>query len=75
MQKNYFHNNKSFNESKNQKKIIPLQYINQKRNVDINKLLNQIKIEKKNAIKKQIIFYSLVILALSIFLNIIMIIK
>ena len=75
MPKSYFHNNKFNYESKDKNIPTPVQYINQKRNVDINKLLNQIKIEKKNAIKKQIIFYSLVILALSIFLNVIMIIK
>ena len=63
MPKSYFHNNKFNYESKDKNIPTPVQYINQKRNVDINKLLNQIKIEKKNEIKKQIIFYSLVILA------------
>ena len=61
-----FDNNKSKSESKSQKKNIPVQYIDQKRIVDINKLLNRVKIDQKNEIKRKIIFYSFVILALSL---------
>ena len=43
-----FDNNKSKSESKGQKKNIPVQYIDQKRIVDINKLLNRVKIDQKN---------------------------
>jgi hypothetical protein len=62
-----FDNNKSKNESKRQKKNIPVQYIDQKRIVDINKLLNRVKIYQKNETKRKIIFYSFVIMGLSLF--------
>ena len=75
MQKTYFHDGKHISEKKFQKKTIPLQYIDQKRIVDINKLLNSVKIEKKNEIKKKIIFFSLVILGLSIVGSVMAIIK
>ena len=39
MQKTYFHDRKHNSEKKDQKKTIPLQCIDQKRIVDINKLL------------------------------------
>ena len=70
-----FDNNKSKSESKSQKKNIPVQYIDQKRIVDINKLLNRVKIDQKNETKRKIIFYSLTILALGLFSTLIMIIK
>ena len=70
-----FDNNKSKSESKSQKKNIPVQYIDQKRIVDINKLLNRVKIDQKNERKRKIIFYSLAILALGLFSTLIMIIK
>ena len=75
MQKNYFHNNKSISENKGQKKTIPLQYIDQKRVVDINRLLNRVRMDKKNEIRKKIIFYSSAILALSLFSTLIMSVK
>ena len=68
MQKTYFHNNKSISENNDQTKNISIQNIDQKRNVDINKLLNRIQIEKKNDIKKNIFFYSAVTLVLSAFI-------
>ena len=61
-----FDNNKSKSESKSQKKNISFQYIDQKRIVDINKLLNRVKIDQKNERKRKIIFYSFVILGLSL---------
>ena len=66
MQNTYFHNNKHNSEKKVQKKTIPSQYIDQKRIVDINKLLNRIRIDEKNEIKKKIIFYSFIVLGLSL---------
>ena len=75
MQKAHFHNNKHRSEKKVQKKIIPLQYIDQNRIVDINKLLNRVRIDKKNETKKKIIFYSFTILALGLFSTLITIIK
>ena len=65
MQKNYFHDNKHTSEKDDQKKIITVEQIKQKRRVDINKLLNRVRIEKKNENKKRIIFYSLIILSIS----------
>jgi hypothetical protein len=65
MQKNYFHNNKHTSEKDDQKKVITVEQIKQKRRVDINKLLNRVRIEKKNENKKRIIFYSLIILSIS----------
>jgi len=70
-----FDNNKSKSESKGRKKNIPVQYIDQKRIVDINKLLNRVKIDQKNETKRKIIFYSLTTLAIGLFSTFIMIIK
>jgi len=66
MQKTYFHDKKHIGEKKVNKKTIPLQYIDQKRIVDINKLLNRVKIDQKNETKRKIIFYSSTILGLSL---------
>ena len=62
MQKAYFHDKKHISEKKVQKKTIPLQNIDQKRIVDINKLLNRVKIDQKNETNRKIIFYSFIIL-------------
>jgi len=66
MQKTYFHYRKHISEKKVNKKTIPIQYIDQKKIVDINKLLNRVRIDKKNEIKRQIVFYSSTILGLSL---------
>ena len=65
MQKTYFHNNKNISEKNDQKKAITAEQINQKRRVDINKLLNRVRIEKKDENKRKIIFYSSIILTIS----------
>ena len=70
-----FDNNKSISKNKVQKKTIPVQYIDQKRIVDINKLLNRVRMDKKNENKKKIIFYSLTILILGFFSTLIIVIK
>ena len=75
MQKTYFHNQKHISEKKVQKKIIPLQYNGQKRIVDINILLNRVRMDKINETKKKIIFYSASILSLGFFSIFIMFIK
>ena len=51
-----FDNNKSKSKNKVQKKTIPVQYIDQKRIVDINKLLNRVRMDKKNENKKKLFF-------------------
>ena len=72
-----FDNNKSKSksESKGRKKNIPVQYIDQKRIVDINKLLNRVKIDQKNETKRKIIFYSFTILGLSLLGTLITVLK
>ena len=70
-----FDNNKSISKNKVQKKTIPVQYIDQKRIVDINKLLNRVRMDKKNENKKKTIFYSFTILALGLFSTLIIVIK
>ena len=70
-----FDDNKSIIKNKVQKKTIPVQYIDQKRIVDINRLLNRVRMDKKNETRKKIIFYSSVILALSLFSTLIMSVK
>ena len=65
MQKTYFHDNKHISEKNDQKKAITVEQIKQKKRVDINKLLNRVRIEKKNENKRKIIFYSSIILTIS----------
>ena len=66
MQKNY---------ARNKKILSRISNVRLKRVVDINILLNRVKIEEKNEIKKKIIFYSLITIALSLFVTFIMVIK
>ena len=66
MPKVYFHNNKSIDQDINTNKLSKVQHIGEKQIVDINKLLNRVKINQKNEIKQKIIFYSLSILGLSL---------
>ena len=75
MQKTYFHDKKHISEKKVQKKTIPLKYIDQKRIVDINKLLNRVKIDQKNETKRKIIFYSSTVLGLSLLGTLITLLK
>ena len=75
MQKAYFHDRKHNSEKKVQKKTIPLQYIDEKRIVDINKLLNRVRMDEKNETKRKIIFYSLTTLVLGFFSTLVIIIK
>ena len=75
MQKTYFHDRKHNREKKVPKKTIPLQYIDQNRIVDINELLNRVRMDEKNETKKKIIFYSLTTLAIGLFSTLIMIVK
>ena len=62
----YFHNDKSIDQNINTKRLPEAQHVNEKQVVDINKLLNRVKIDQKNETKRKIIFYSLVILVLSL---------
>ena len=66
MRKVYFHNGKSIDQNINTKRLSETQHVSEKQVVDINKLLNRVKIDKKNETKRKIIFYSFVILGLSL---------
>ena len=67
MQKNYLHNMRPINENSDKKKLLQFSNTDTKRVVDINILLNRVKIEKKNQTKRKIIFFSFVTMALALF--------
>ena len=67
MRKVDFHNEKSIEQNINTKRLAEAQHIGERQVVDINKLLNRVKIDKKNETKRKIIFYSFIILGLSLF--------
>ena len=67
MRKVYFHNGKSTDQNINTKRLSETQSISEKQVVDINKLLNRVKIDQKNETKRKIIFYSFIIMGLSLF--------
>ena len=75
MPKVFYHNEKLVDQKTIIKKLSKAQSISEKQVVDINKLLNRVKIDKRNENKKKFFFYSLTILALGFFLTFIMIIK
>ncbi|MDA7581176.1 hypothetical protein OAT04_03745 [Candidatus Pelagibacter sp.] len=75
MQKTYFHNFKSKIESKEKKKLAQSSKVDTKYVVDINILLNRVKIEERNETKRKIIFFSFITLALTLFGTFITIIK
>ena len=65
MQKFYFHNGKSIDQNTNTKRLSEAQHVGEKQVVDINKLLNRVKIDQKNETKRKFIFYSSTVLGLS----------
>ena len=75
MRKSYFHNKKLIDQNLNTKRLSGALQIGEKQVVDINKLLNRVKIDKRKETKKKFFFYSLTILALGFFSTFIMIIK
>ena len=75
MPKVYFHNEKLIDQNINTKRLSEAQHINERQVVDINKLLNRVKIDQKNETNQQIIFYSFVILGLSLFGTLITVLK
>ena len=75
MRKVYFHNGKTIDQNINTKRLSETQHVSEKQVVDINKLLNRVKIDKKNETKRKIIFYSLVILGLSLLGTLITVLK
>ena len=75
MRKVYFHNEKSIDQNINTKRLSEAQQTSERQVVDINKLLNRVKIDQKNETKRKIIFYSFVILGLSLLGTLIMFLK
>ena len=67
MKKTYFHNYKSTNTNLQYIESTPLQDKAQKKIVDINKILNRVKIDKKKENNKKIIFFCSGVLVLVIF--------
>ena len=56
MPKVYFHNKKSIDQNINTKRLSEAQHIGERQVVDINKLLNRVKIDQKNETKRKFIF-------------------
>ena len=75
MRKVYFHNDKSIDQNINTKRLSEVQQVSEKQVVDINKLLNRVKIDQKNETKRKFIFYSLTILSLSLLGTLITVLK
>ena len=75
MKKVNFHDEKSLDQNINTKRLTEAQYIGEKQVVDINKLLNRVKINQKNETKRKIIFYTFVILGLSLLGTLITLLK
>ena len=75
MQKVYFHNGKSVDQNINTKRLSETQQVSEKQVVDINKLLNRVKINQKNETKRKFIFYSFTILGLSLLGTLITVLK
>ena len=66
MKKVFYYKERLIDQNINTKKLFKAQNINEKQVVDINKLLNRVKIDQKNETKQKIIFYSFIILGLSL---------
>ena len=75
MRKVYFHNEKSIDQNINTKRLSEAQHIGERQVVDINKLLNRVKIDQKNETKRKIIFYSFIIMGLSLLGTLITVLK
>ena len=75
MPKVYFHNGKSIDQNINTKRLSEAQHISEKQVVDINKLLNRVKIDQKKETKQKIIIYSFIILGLSLLGTLITVLK
>ena len=66
MKKVFYYKERLIDQNINTKKLFKAQNINEKQVVDINKLLNRVKIDQKNETKRKIIFYSSTVLGLSL---------
>ena len=66
MQSKIFHNTKYLEENLTTNNMPSSTYLNRKKIVDVNKLLNRVKINRQNEKKKKIIFFSSGIIPLSL---------
>ena len=66
MKKVFYYKERLIDQNINTKKLSKVQNISEKQVVDINKLLNRVKIDQKNETKRKIIFYSSTVLGLSL---------
>jgi len=66
MPKNIYHNNKSINHDLKTESLSSIKYTNIEQNVNINKLLNKVKINEQNEKKQIFFFFGMSILSLSI---------
>jgi len=64
MKKVFYYKERLIDQNINTKKLFKAQNINEKQVVDINKLLNRVKIDQKNETKRKIFFYSFTALGL-----------
>jgi hypothetical protein len=64
--KNIYYNTKSAERDLELKAPVQIKYLGQKQNVNINELLNRVKIEKKNQIKNKLFFLSIAALPISL---------
>ena len=71
----FFPNKKSIDQNINTKRLSEAHQVDEKQVVNINKLLNRVKIDQKNEIKRKIIFYSVIIFGLSLIGTFIAVIK
>ena len=71
MRKVYFHNKKSIDQNINIKRLSEAQYTGERQVVDINKLLNRVKIERKDRFKKNFFLFSILTLAIGVFITLI----
>ena len=71
MQKIYFHNRKLIDQNINIKRLSEAQYTGERQVVDINKLLNRVKIERKDRFKKSFFLFSILTLAIGVFIALI----
>ena len=67
MLKNYFHKDMTYDENINNKSFIKVINKEKKSVVDINILLNRVKINEKKQIKRKIIFFSSITIGLILF--------
>ena len=67
MPKPYFHQHRSLSEDIAESNPSPLKYVERKRIVDINKLLNRVKENEKNELVKKITLLSIGVIVLSVF--------